>query len=151
MNISKFLPKEHIKIGIESDTKEGMIQELIDFILPKTNLIRNQKKLFRAILERERKASTGIGMGIAIPHGRTFETRDFLMVLGISAEGRDFQALDNLPVHLIFLMSAPPDNDTKYLKVIRELSASLRDDAVRESLIMAENPDTAYFILKNTG
>jgi PTS system fructose-specific IIC component len=150
MNISHLISKKMIKIGIDAEEKNEIIKELVLFATENSNYIRNEKKLLKAIIEREKKSSTAIGLGIAIPHGRTFEARDFFMVLGISKEGKDFNAIDNQPVHLFFLMSAPPDNDTKYLKVIRELSESLRSDKLREKLINADNPDKAFFLLKDS-
>ncbi|MDD5092074.1 MAG: PTS sugar transporter subunit IIA [Candidatus Wallbacteria bacterium] len=151
MNISRYLPKNCIKIGLAAEDKESVILELVGFAAFATGMVRNERKLLQAVMERERKASTGIGMGIAIPHGRTFAVRDFLMVLCIENRGRDFEALDNQPAQLFFLMSAPPDNDTKYLRVIRELGESLRDEELREKLKQAETVDEAYFLLKGTG
>lgn len=151
MNISTLIPKNMIKIGIEAEEKEDIIKELIDFAAENSELIRNERKLFKAIIEREKKSSTAIGLGLAIPHGRTFEARDFFVVLGISKEGKDFDSIDGEPVHLFFMMSAPPDNDTKYLKAIKELSESLRSDELREKLINVENTDKAYFLLKSSG
>jgi len=151
MNISRLIPKNMIKIGIISDEKEDIIKELIDFASENSDFIRNERKLFKAIIEREKKSSTAIGLGLAIPHGRTFEARDFFVILGISKEGKDFDSIDGEPVHLFFLMSAPPDNDTKYLKAIKELSESLRSDELRESLTNVDNIDKAYFLLKSSG
>jgi len=151
MNISRLLNKDLIKIGIEAETKEDIISELVNFALENNAPIRNEKKLIRAIIEREKKSTTALGMGIAIPHGRSFEARDFFIVFGISKHGKDFDSLDMEPVHLFFLMSAPPDNDTKYLKALKGLSESLRSDELRESLRNAENQDIAYFLLKDSG
>lgn len=151
MNISRFLTKECIQIGLSGETKEEILTEMVEFACNVTDVVRNEKKLLRAIIDRERKASTGIGMGIAIPHGRTHAVRDFMMVLAIDTEGKDFDTLDNEPAHLFFLMSAPPDNDTKYLRVIRELSESLRDENLRQELIDCDNVDKAYYILKRSG
>lgn len=151
MNISRFLTKDLIRIGLQAEERDEILQELVHFLSEKSPIVRNENKLFKAVLEREKKASTGIGMGIAIPHGRTFAVRDFVMALVICPEGRNFNSLDGQPVNLFFIMSAPPDNDTKYLKVIRELSESLRDEEMRRQLISCGDSDTAYFLLKSSG
>jgi mannitol/fructose-specific phosphotransferase system IIA component (Ntr-type) len=113
------------------------------------NIVKDEKRLLNVILDRENKTSTGIGHGVAIPHGRTHVVREFIMGLAVCPEGINFDSLDNEPVNLIFIMASPPDNDTLYLKILKNLTILIRNPMFREELMYASDIDQAYYILKN--
>jgi mannitol/fructose-specific phosphotransferase system IIA component (Ntr-type) len=96
-------------------------------------------------LNREKKATTGIGHGIAIPHIRSMQSKEFLMGLARSKEGYDFDSIDKGPVHLFFVMAAPPYDDDLYLKVFKALAEILRFDYFREELL---NVTSEYEIIR---
>jgi len=155
MNIARFLKPELIKLEMETKmefdpeqdittqrklwmTKNAILEELVDLV-DRSGKVCNKKKLYTDLLNREKKASTGIGKGIAVPHVRTMQARDLVMGFARSKEGYDFDAMDKGPVHLFFVMVAPPYDDNLYLKVFKGLAQILQYDFLREKLISAED------------
>ncbi|MFQ5606348.1 MAG: PTS sugar transporter subunit IIA, partial [Candidatus Zixiibacteriota bacterium] len=93
-----------------------------------------------AFVNRERKATTAIGYGIAIPHIRSMQAKSFMIGFARSARGYDFGALDDKPTKLFFVMAAPPYDDIQYLRVFKALAEILRYDGFREELHQAATP-----------
>jgi PTS system nitrogen regulatory IIA component len=155
MNISRFLTEEMIVLDFKSNlepppeeansdkwqqrNKERILSDLVD-ILEISGKIGNRCKLLTDFINRERKASTAIGDGIAVPHVRSMQAKDFILGFARSKEGYDFESIDSKPVHLFFAMAAPPYEDNLYLKVFKALSESLQYESFREELMQAENP-----------
>jgi mannitol/fructose-specific phosphotransferase system IIA component (Ntr-type) len=119
-------------------TKYAILEELVN-LLDQSGKVCNKKKLFIDLLNREKKASTGIGKGIAFPHVRTMQARDFVMGFARSTPGYDFDSLDQDPVHLFFVMVAPPYDDSLYLKVFKSLASLLQYDSFRQELLDAQS------------
>src|SRR3989338_6255030 len=105
MKISEILDKRAIKIGLNTVTKEETLKELVE-ILAQVEDIGDPKSIVKALIERENLGSTGIGQGIAIPHGKTDRVKRLIAVLGISKHGVNFDALDGEPVFIFFLLVA---------------------------------------------
>lgn len=118
--LEKLLSEERIKIGMEAKTKEEALKELVELL----NLSDESKQIILdALKKREVIGSTGIGRSIAIPHTRSTIVNDVYLAIGISKEGVDFQSIDNQPVHLFFLLVAPPnDPGTMYLIVLGKIA-----------------------------
>ena len=93
MKITELLEKRSIKIGMEAAEKEEALKELVD-ILAQVKDIGDKKSIVRALIDRENLGSTGIGQGIAIPHGKTDRVKELVAVLGISQKGVNFESLD---------------------------------------------------------
>jgi PTS system fructose-specific IIC component len=155
MNISRYLSPELIKLEMETDIeidpdstlhpdkllwkrKRAILCELVE-LLENSGKVGNPRKLLVDFLNREKKASTGIGHGIAIPHIRSMQAKEFIMGLARSGEGYDFDSLDNGSVHLFFVMAAPPYDDSLYLKVFKALAEILSFDYFREELLHASS------------
>jgi PTS system fructose-specific IIC component len=153
MNISRFINPELIKlemeVQIEPDPdsqlhpdkilwrrKRAILCELVE-LLEKSGRVGNPKKLLVDFLNREKKATTGIGHGIAVPHIRSMQAKEFILGFARSTEGYDFDALDNGSVHLFFVMASPPYDDALYLKVFKALAEMLQFDYFREELMNA--------------
>jgi mannitol/fructose-specific phosphotransferase system IIA component (Ntr-type) len=153
MNISRFLEPELIKLEMETridpdpdsqlhpdkilwKRKRAILCELVE-LLEKSGRIGNPKKLLVDFLNREKKATTGIGHGIAVPHIRSMQAKEFILGFARSTEGYDFDALDNGSVHLFFVMASPPYDDALYLKVFKALAEMLQFDYFREELMNA--------------
>jgi len=114
--------------------KEKVIDELVT-MLEQGYRIGNRTKLVNDFINREKKATTGIGKGIAIPHIRSLQAKDLTLAFGRSRGGYDFEAIDNEPVHLFFVMAAPPYDDSLYLKVFKSLAEMLQYEPFREELM----------------
>ena len=155
MDISRFLKPELIKLEMEAEIesdpdsqvhpdkllwrrKQAILCELVE-LLERSGRVGNPRKLLVDFLNREKKASTGIGHGIAVPHIRSMQAKELIMGLARSGKGYDFDSMDNGSVHLFFVMAAPPYDDSLYLKVFKALAQMLRFDDFREELLEASS------------
>jgi PTS system fructose-specific IIC component len=119
--------------------KEQIIDELVT-VLEQSARIGNRNKLVNDFIFREKKASTAIGHGIAIPHIRSKQAKDFMLGFARSEQGYDFDSPDEEPTRLFFVMAAPPYDDSFYLKVFRSLGEMLQYETFREELMAATDP-----------
>lgn len=147
MKITDVLNKQAIKIGIEATEKEAALRELVD-VLAKVRDIGDKRAILKALLERESLGSTGIGQGIAIPHGKTDRLNELVAVLGISKKGVQFDALDGEPVFIFFLLVAPRDSAGPHLKALAKVSRLLRDSYFCELLKNAKDEKEIYEIIR---
>lgn len=147
MKITEFLDKKGIKIGLESSEKEDTLKELVD-VLAEVQDIGDKKSILKALVERESLGSTGIGQGIAIPHGKTEKIKELVAVLGISKKGINFEALDGEPVYIFFLLVAPKETAGPHLKALAQISRLLRDTYFCELLRRCNTPDEVYELIK---
>lgn len=155
MDISRYLKPELIKLEMETHVecdpecqlhpekvlwtrKEAILAELVN-LLDRSGRVGNKKKLLVDFMNREKKATTGMEHGIALPHVRTMQAKEFIMGLARSKEGYDFDSLDGKLVHLFFVMAAPPYDDSLYLKVFKALAEMLQFDYFREELLNASD------------
>ena len=106
MKITDFLNVKGIKVDLEATDKESVLKEMVD-LLAEVKDVGDKKNILRALIERENLGSTGIGQGIAIPHGKTDKVDGLVAVLGVSRKGVNFEALDGEPVYILFLLVAP--------------------------------------------
>lgn len=124
--------------NLRAKTKEGALKELAD-ILVSDGKIREKEILLEMLRQRESLGSTGIGKGIAIPHGRSLASSKLLIVFGKSDKGIDFDAMDGKLVHLIFMIVAPyQDKQNLYLVVLGKLVELLRKKKIRQGLLQAK-------------
>jgi mannitol/fructose-specific phosphotransferase system IIA component (Ntr-type) len=119
---------------MKAATKAEALEELLKLFVDE-KLVKNKQIVLDMLHQRETLGSTGIGKGIAIPHGRTTATADVLIAFGRSERGIDFDAIDNLPVHLFFMVIAHPnEKGNVYLPVLGSLVTTLKEDHNREKL-----------------
>lgn len=149
MRISEFLEQKAIELNLKSKSKGEVLEELVN-LLSGTGKIEDKKELLRVIREREELGSTGIGYNIAIPHARCRGVKKLIGGFGISREGIDFDALDGEPVHLFFILGAPPDASGEYLKALACISRILRRRASRLALLQAKTSEEVESIFRQT-
>lgn len=119
------------------EIKESVLAELAG-LLDQSGRIGNKTKLLRDLVNRERKATTGIGRGFAIPHVRTREAREFLFAVARSREGILFDAMDDKPVHIFLVFVSPPHDDQLYLNVYKRIAEGITTTTVFDDLMAAE-------------
>lgn len=140
MKITDLLSKDAIKLNGIANSKQDAINKLVDLMAKNGNLT-DKEKYTQVVLKREEEGSTGIGEGIAIPHGKT----DAVSKPGLSAmvinDGVEFDSLDGQPAKLLFLIAAPNTKDNVHLDVLSRLSTLLMDTEFRKSLMEAKTPD----------
>lgn len=148
VNLLDFLPLEGIQIDLQSQNKKEILKELTTLLVNAHGIRSAQNEIYKALLEREELGSTGIGQGIAIPHGKSELVKEVVAALGISKKGIDFDALDGEPVYLFFLVVAPPNTSGLHLKVLAKISRLLRDKFFRQALREAKSPEEVLKVIK---
>ncbi len=127
--------------------KERVLAELVDLV-NRSNRVSNRNKLYQDLLNRERKATTGLSSGVAIPHVRTIYAKELLVGFARSREGVEFDCLDGAPAHLFFVMVAPPYDDTAYLKLYRQLAEAFSGRDFRQEFMAAETEGEVLRVVK---
>lgn len=143
MRITDMLKKTFIIEELKATTKCDVLSELAS-IFPREDLAADFDGVINVLLEREKLGSTGIGEGIAIPHGKVSGLRDLIVSFGRSAKGIDFNAMDGKPVHLLFLLLAPENSAGQHLKALAKISRMLKDQSFRQRLMAAGSQDEIY-------
>ncbi|HTW90789.1 MAG TPA: PTS sugar transporter subunit IIA [bacterium] len=144
--ISELLPRSAIVLNLQSKEKFEVINELVRPLV-ETGAITSEADFVSAIVRRENMESTGIGLGVAIPHARTPAVSSIVLAFGRSDSGVDFNSLDGKPSHLIFLIAAPEEQKTEYIMTLARLSKLLRKDEVRIGLNKAGSPDDVVGVI----
>lgn len=144
MKITDLLSTSAIQLNGVAHSKEEVISKMVDLMANNGNII-NKEEYKRVVMEREKEGTTGIGEGIAIPHGKTDAVSKPGLAAMVVPNGVDFESLDGQPAKLIFLIAAPNTKDNVHLDVLSRLSTLLMDTRFREELLNAETP--AEFML----
>jgi PTS system fructose-specific IIC component/PTS system nitrogen regulatory IIA component len=138
-----------IKIGLESEEKDELFEELVDLVARQDSRGFPRASVLSAIHEREDKMSTGIKKGIALPHGKAEGVDSLIGALGISKKGIDYDSLDGEPVYLVFLLVSSPTEAELHLRALKRLARLLDDPEFYTELMAAESPEKAFQILKS--
>jgi PTS system nitrogen regulatory IIA component len=146
MKITEMLKKEHVLEELKAGSKREVLAELAG-VLAKGGLPVDAGAMLHVLLERERLGSTGIGDGIAIPHGKLAGLEEMAVAFGRSRTGIDFEAMDGKPVHLFFLLLAPENSAGQHLKALAKISRMLRDADFRKTLIDAKSHEALVRII----
>ncbi|RMF96243.1 MAG: PTS sugar transporter subunit IIA [Candidatus Schekmanbacteria bacterium] len=147
MKILNMLSEDVVIDNLQSKTKSEVLRELAEHLVKTFNLKENPLDIVKILEAREELGSTGIGDGIAIPHGKISSIDDELLVVGRSNEGIDFNSMDGKPVHLFFLLVGPENSVGLHLKALARLSRLLNDEKVRDDLMKAKNRAAIYSLL----
>ena len=149
MNIMGFLDDRAVSTDVKSQHKEAVIQELVELLVKAGSLKdKDVHKLVQILLKRESLGSTGIGQGVAIPHGKSDCVTKLVAAFGVSHSGVSFDSLDGEPVHLFFLLIAPEDSAGPHLKALARISRLLKDKHFRDSLRDARDEKTLVKIIR---
>jgi len=149
MKLGDYLDKELVLPDLQAKTKSEALAELIEPIGPKVPGFDTQKA-HKVLLEREYLGTTGIGDGVAIPHGKLESLDDILLVVGRSKEGVDFESLDFKPCNIFFLVLAPEQVAGIHLRILAHISRLLKDDHFREAFLVAKDKDELWNLLMQT-
>ena len=147
MKILDILEVNSIVPELKGRTKKLVLEELIDAVKQHKPHI-DSDRLMKVLLERERLGSTGIGDGIAIPHGKLKDIEDLVLSFGRSAEGIDFESMDGKPVHLFFLLVAPEACAGIHLRALAKIARLLKNGTVRKRLAKVENREDIFSIIQ---
>ncbi|MBI4003472.1 MAG: PTS sugar transporter subunit IIA [Candidatus Omnitrophica bacterium] len=140
MSIMEFLTEQAVSCNLTAQTKEDVIQELVALLVKSSTIKeRDVSKLVQTLMAREALGSTGIGQGVAIPHGKSDCVTKLVSAFGVSRGGVPFDSLDGEPVYLFFLLIAPEDSAGPHLKALARISRLLKDKHFRDTLRVAKD------------
>ena len=146
MSFSKALKEACICLDLKSNTKQAVVEELVDLMVAEGK-IKDREETVSAVMERERKMSTGMQFGVAIPHGKTNTVENLVTALGFKREGMDFASFDGQPSR-IFVMTISPINRTgPHIQYLSEISKLLNRPSVRKQLLEAGTKEEVLTIL----
>ena len=138
MKVFELLEEKFILTDFKSYKKEDIINELID-LHSSNNKVTNLDDVRKAVLEREKIMSTGVGKGFAIPHGKTNSIKDIIAAFGKTTHPVDYEALDGEPVHLVFLLVGKDTLVSKHIKSLSRISRLMNKDDFRQKLVDAKS------------
>ncbi len=147
MKMMDFLSEKAICADMKAATKEEAIRELVE-LLAKAQLIKDKEGIIKTLLDREALGSTGIGQGVAIPHGKSENVKELVAAFGLSQKGVNFDSLDGEPVYIFFLLVAPEDSAGPHLKALARISRLLKDKYFRDTLKSAKDEKNLLKIIK---
>lgn len=140
MRIQDLLSTDLIRMNLRASTKDEVIRELAE-VLDRAGKLNSLEEYIAAVYEREALGSTGVGLGVAIPHGKSAAVREPAVAFGKSAEGVDFQSVDGTPAHLVFMIAVPDSADNEHLRILATLSRMLIHEDFRKALMEAGSPE----------
>jgi len=143
LKITEILQEQCIVADIKGQTKREVISELVE-TLAKARLIEDVVTAVNVVMDREKLGSTGIGNGVAVPHGKLKNINNIMCAFGRSQNGVDFDAVDRAPVYIFFLVLAPEDSASLHLKVLSRITKILRDQSLRKKIIKFTNVSDIY-------
>jgi len=146
MILTQILQPSCIKVPLEGKDKKSLITELVD-LLDNNGLLLDRDSALEAVLLREQTRSTGIGSGIAIPHGKCKAVKELVMAVGVVPEGIDFESVDGKPVTIIILLVSPTDKTGPHIQALARISKLMLDESFRQGIEKAASADEVYELL----
>jgi PTS system nitrogen regulatory IIA component len=143
MKLSDILNQNHVIPDLKAKDKKGVLEELVDVIVSSDPTL-DKNSLVKVLLERERLGSTGIGDGVAIPHGKFQGLKHPIISFGRSRKGLDFDAMDGEAVFLFFLLVAPEDSASIHLKALAKIAKIIKSRSFRNVLMQVPTREEIY-------
>jgi PTS system nitrogen regulatory IIA component len=146
MQLNQIFKMEFINPHLTARSKDEALEEMINtFIIGGLKL--NRSSIVDVLKQRESLGSTGIGDGVAIPHGKVSDIHDIIMAFGRSEDGIAYESLDGKPVYLFFMVLAPENSAGQHLKILAKISKMLKEEYFRKKLLEAGSRDDLYRII----
>lgn len=147
MNLSEYIDLACIRVPLGATDKRGVIDELVD-MLADAGRATNAASLKQAVWTREQTRTTGIGQGLAIPHGKSTGVEDLAIAIGKPAVPMDFEAIDSKPVRLIILLASPPDRTSDHIYALAHISRLMNVEEFRDRIYAAESAEEIHDLLR---
>ncbi|MBX3323204.1 MAG: PTS sugar transporter subunit IIA [Phycisphaeraceae bacterium] len=148
MNLLDILKPEFIRAPLVAQDKQGVINELVD-LLTEHGAVSTPAELKAAVWSREQTRTTGIGHGLAIPHGKCAGLTSLAMAIGKPATPLDFDALDGQPVRLVVLLASPPDRTSDHIQALARISKLMAAEELRSRIYAATTAEEIYDLLRS--
>jgi len=147
MRLCELLKPQNIKLDLTADNKTDAIKELVELLAANKQII-DPKRVLEAVLDREAQRTTGIGSGVAIPHGKCSGTDQLVVSLGKAPNPIDFQAIDGRPVTWIWLLASPLDKSGPHIHALARISRLMTIDSFRQALAAAKTAEETCKIIR---
>ena len=135
VKITDYITEDLIDLDLKSKNRESILVELSKLLERSKNILVEDNDIYKALVDREKLGSTGIGKGVAIPHAKTESAKELTVALGISRKGIDFNSMDDEEVHIFFVFASPNKDSQIYLKVLARISRLIREENFRQNLM----------------
>jgi fructose-specific phosphotransferase system IIA component len=145
--LTDLLPAVRVRVPLRATNKDEILDELVD-VLVEGRCVDDHDEVLRVVREREAVLSTGIGNGVALPHGKSAACSDLFLAAGVTAEPVDFDALDGRPVRLVFMLVGPESVAGAHIKALSQISRLVRRPEVRQRLVEAEDGEAFLAVLR---
>lgn len=145
LEISDILSMERIQIAVDVSSKKKLMEHIAESLSEGTGV--DSQCVFKVIVERERLGSTGIGNGVALPHGRLTDLNEPIIAVSVLSDGLDYQAADDQEVRIVIGLIVPADADQAHLQILSQLAKLLSQNSVCESIINAKSKEVIYSAL----
>lgn len=146
VTLTQILNLDCVKVPVQGETKDAVITELVE-VLAQGGLLLDRDAVLKAVIAREQTRSTGIGSGVAIPHGKCSAVRELVMGLGIARQPIDFQSIDGKPVTIIILLVSPADKTGPHIQALARISRLMLDEQFRSKLEQAGSAEEVYELI----
>ena len=134
VKITDYITEDLIDLDLKSKNRESILVELSKLLERSKNILVEDNDIYKALVDREKLGSTGIGKGVAIPHAKTESAKELTVAFGISRKGIDFNSMDDEEVHIFFVFASPNKDSQIYLKVLARISRLIREENFRQNL-----------------
>jgi len=143
MTLTQILQQTCIKVPLEGKDKKSVITELVDLLDGNGQLL-DRDVVLEAVMMREQTRSTGIGSGIAVPHGKCKAVKELVIAIGITSDGIDFESVDGKPVTIVILLVSPADQTGPHIQALARISRLMLDEQFKTELSRASSAEQAY-------
>ncbi len=140
MNITDILNRKSIEVGLKVENKKALLEKMMDLAVESGNVI-DEEETKKEIYEREKIMSTGVGKGIALPHAKTNAVKETIGALAILETPLEYDALDNKPVSIVFLLLGRENNVGNHLRLLSKISRLMNNDSFRERILNSKSSD----------
>ena len=148
MLLSDFIPPDHVRLTLQATDKTGLLRELSEFLAEKDG--GDAHRLLHAVEEREAALSTGIGHGVAVPHGRSEGVDRLCVVAGRTEHPVAYDAPDGVPVRLLFMVAGPPAEAARHVQVLGRIARLVQRNDHRVRLLVAETPAAFAAVIRES-
>jgi PTS system nitrogen regulatory IIA component len=146
IKISKYLDQRLISF-ITAENRDDSLHIVVENLY-QHGIVKDREVFYNAILEREKVVSTGIGMGVAIPHAKLSGYNDFFIGIGILHKGVDWNSFDGSPVRILFMIGGPDDKQTEYLQILSGLTMAIKDEDRRRKMLTLNSAEAIMALFK---
>jgi len=148
MSVSQFLAPESVTVGLKVRDKEELMAAMLDLVSDRPQ-ITDMASVRHDVEARERSMSTGVGKGLALPHAKTKGVQETVAALAVLSEPVPFDAVDDLPVQIVFLVLGIPEAKSQHVKILSRISRLMNQEAVRRRMLAAKSDDELFAAIED--